>query len=1192
MKLFTTNLRAVTFIASLLFFNNIISAQAPNKVNVDYQGSIFSFSENVKEISKSSWPEYSQYNGNFYGWITFKETPDQNTQNSLPKDGINLIYYIGKNTYSFVATKNLSIARLKRYNTLAVNPLVPEMKMSADLKNLTIGDWATDGENISIFLEHTDAISNEDAINHLGAMGMKIKNGYPDYNVIELKIHNTLLYDVAGLNFVQYMEVIPAPSVKEDTNGRGIHKANSLDTQTINGRNYTGKGIGVLVRDDGVVGPHIDFQGRIVNSFTFTTGLTHGDGVAGILAGAGNLNPKNRGMAADAEISVSFYSASFLDSSTNNLINSGVVQITNSSYGQGCNGGYTTVAQRVDQQTIDNSSLLHVFSAGNAGLADCGYGVTGWGTITGGHKLGKNVIAVANVVADGTLAPASSKGPATDGRIKPDITAHGQGQISTSENNSYQTFGGTSGAAPGVAGVAAQLYELYNETYNVLPSSGLIKAIMLNSASDYGHRGPDYSYGWGVLNALRAGEIIENNAFESGMITQGQSISHNINVATGVEQIKIMVYWTDQPAAAGATTALVNDIDLNITAPDSSNHLPWVLDPTPTLNLLDAPAVTGVDHLNNMEQIVINNPMPGNYNINLTGFNIPVGPQGYFLVYDVITSPLRLTYPDNGESFTPGETEIIQWDAVNQNTPFDLEYSIDNGVNWINIATVPAENRLYEWVVPANISGLCKVRVTNNGFSSLSSNVFSIANKPLNIAVTAACPTGLSLSWDQVPNASNYEVYLLGNTTMELVSTTSTNSADILVNDPTEDNWFAVRATGGNGWISERTIAQNYNGGIFNCNDVNNMSILSLDNPGADFQSLCNPGAFQITITIQNNGPQDISNFNLSYQLNNESPVVEPFTQTLNAGAVTNFTFSTPLNITNPGDNSFRVTIDLITDNDQTDNELSFDFFNHDTTNPINVLEDFETNGVFPTGWILSNPDDDITWEEIITVTGSDGNITTAAFLDNSQYIQVNETDSFTTSYYDLKNINTAFLNFDIAKAQWSQDYNDQLTVQISTDCGATFTNIYFKDGLNLATVPYIESSWFPSSAADWRTESIDLTPYIGNDAIIRFSLLNDYSNSTFIDNILISQTLSVNDNLLNTARIYPNPSSDFVTIESEELNGLDIVLYNTLGQKVFQQTMTSGKAVINTSQLSNGVYFIQVKNGLNEGIAKLIVSH
>ena len=186
--------------------------------------------------------------------------------------------------------------------------------------------------------------------------------------------------------------------------------------------------------------------------------------MSGTLIGAGNLNPNNMGMARGSELFVVNYVGSFLDSNTTMLINDGSIQITNSSYGDGCNDGYNSRARTVDSQINTEPTLLHVFSTGNSGTSNCGYGAgSGWGNITGGHKQGKNVIAVASTDFSGDLSGFSSRGPATDGRIKPDIAAHGEDVTQTTPNNNYTTSSGTSFSAPGLAGVSAQLYQVYME---------------------------------------------------------------------------------------------------------------------------------------------------------------------------------------------------------------------------------------------------------------------------------------------------------------------------------------------------------------------------------------------------------------------------------------------------------------------------------------------------------------------------------------------------------------------------------------------------------------------------------------------------------------------------------------------------------------------------------------------------------
>ncbi|MBK7697020.1 MAG: S8 family serine peptidase [Saprospiraceae bacterium] len=137
-----------------------------------------------------------------------------------------------------------------------------------------------------------------------------------------------------------------------------------------------------------------------------------------------------------------------------------------------------------------------MFSAGNSNNQNCGYGAGNqWGNITGGHKIGKNVLTAANVQINGLIDPSSSRGPTKDGRLKPDVASRGNGQLSTQDGNIYQVGGGTSAASPGVAGTAALLYQAYkNFNKGINPPSALIKATLMNTATDIGTPGPDYVF--------------------------------------------------------------------------------------------------------------------------------------------------------------------------------------------------------------------------------------------------------------------------------------------------------------------------------------------------------------------------------------------------------------------------------------------------------------------------------------------------------------------------------------------------------------------------------------------------------------------------------------------------------------------------------------------------------------------------
>lgn len=1171
-----------------------------NNFDINFQGENYEMPENITNFEWSQLPASAKMNDGYIGWVQFYETPKQSVQDAFKQNNLKLIEYIPHNTYLFYFPKNTSVSFLQNNGVRSIVAVNGTAKLSTALKNPPFDYWAMDGNNILVTLEFHKNVSADYVIQELAQRQIAVKQQYKGSNNIELSIPDNCLEDLSNLSFVKWIELIPAPSVKDDTRGRSLHRSSNLDTQTTAGRNYTGEGIGVLCRDDGIVGPHIDFQGRIDNSQANGTGQSHGDGVSGIMSGAGNLNPSNRGMAAGSMLHVVNYQPSFLDGPTVSLINSGDVLITNSSYSDGCNGGYTTITRTVDTQTKDLPNLLHVFSAGNSNGNNCGYGAgSQWGNITGGHKQGKNVIATANVFFDGSLVTSSSRGPAHDGRIKPDIAANGQNQISTNENNTYQSFGGTSGAAPGIAGVSAQLYQAYAEANGGdLPQSALIKAALLNTANDAGNVGPDYKFGYGIVNGLRAAKLIEDDRFLSSTISQGDSNDHSINVPAGTKQVRFMVYWSDEPASPGANPALVNDLDLVVKDPSNTNYLPYILDPTPNPTTLNLPATNGADHLNNVEQVVINNPASGNYNINISGFNVPVGPQEYFVVYEVISENITVTYPNGGESVVPGETESIHWDAVAVNTTSDfvLEYSTDNGSSWNSIATVSSSTTNYGWSVPNSVTGDALIRVSNGSSQDVSDESFDIAPLVYSVEVTQVCPSEATFTWNAVTDAEAYDLYILGEKYMEVVGTSTTNTITVPITDPEATMWYAAVAKNATeGWEGRRSVAVKYNGGLLNCSLDNDVSI-EVNNDPSDFSQVCNPGPVVISVILMNTGVDPQGNFDVSYQLDSGTVITETFTGTLTSGQSTEFNFATPLNITTSGSYTLTVSVDVPDDENPNNDEDSLTFYAETEAVEMDYEEPFDVNGMPPPGWVIINSDGDTTWAPR-SVTGINGSNTLTAYMDNNTYNGTGEEDILQTLFVDLTSATSAYFNFDLAKAQYSASFSDAFRVDISTDCGATFTEIYYKEGLDLSTIPgYIPSGWTPTSASQWRTETMDLSDYLGENVQFRLVNINGYGNSTYVDNISVVGVLGTNDEIFNNVTMYPNPASSevFINLNTSVQNDVSIELYNSLGQKLqtISESEMIGKTqgVLNVSEYATGIYFVKIKSGRVTATKKLIV--
>src|SRR5690606_22741066 len=251
---------------------------------------------------------------------------------------------------------------------------------------------------------------------------------------------------IAQMAIVQYVEPFDVNPVAENLVGKTNHRSNYLSTSYPGGLKIDGTTMNVALNDDGVIGPHIDYEGRIYGSYTSSNVGSHGDHCAGTIFGAGNINPDYRGMAFGAHLGVYRVSGAYstgyqaFDSINNHYLSKGT-RIISTSYSNGNNSGYTNLARLMDIQINTMPELMNVFSAGNAGTSNFGYGAgPGWGNITGGHKQAKNCMTVGNLTYQDGLANSSSRGPAYDGRIKPDICAVGTSVWSTINPNTYASY--------------------------------------------------------------------------------------------------------------------------------------------------------------------------------------------------------------------------------------------------------------------------------------------------------------------------------------------------------------------------------------------------------------------------------------------------------------------------------------------------------------------------------------------------------------------------------------------------------------------------------------------------------------------------------------------------------------------------------------------------------------------------------
>jgi len=322
----------------------------------------------------------------------------------------------------------------------------------------------------------------------------------------------------------------------------------------------------------------------------------------------------------------------------------------------------------------------------------------GFDTI-GFDSLAKNVVTVGSVtdaVTNGNRDPSkansssfSSWGPTDDGRIKPDLVANGDGVFSSlnGSNTSYGTYSGTSMSAPNATGTAALLIEEYRRLFpgNDMRSSSL-KALLIHTADDLGRPGPDYKFGWGLINGVAAVDLIRDHAanplklrLTEGLITSTATTINHEFVWDGVSPIQATLCWTDPAGTATTTTELRtprlrNDLDLKIIGPTGSEHLPYVMPfvGTWTQASMDQAATTGRNNVDNVEQVrVTSPPAPGVYRcvVTFTG-TLANNQQHYSLILSGSASEQPPPPPLTVSSINPNSAYQIALQAELTGTAF------------------------------------------------------------------------------------------------------------------------------------------------------------------------------------------------------------------------------------------------------------------------------------------------------------------------------------------------------------------------------------------------------------------------------------------------------------------------------------------------------------------------------------------
>jgi hypothetical protein len=323
----------------------------------------------------------------------------------------------------------------------------------------------------------------------------------------------------------------------------------------------------------------------------------------------------------------------------------------------------------------------------NATTRDKDGGVTGYDTINN-VQCGKNVLSIGAVddilnytgPASVPMTNFSTFGPTDDGRIKPDLVANGV-NLSSADNTSdsaYISGSGTSGSAPNVTGSLALLVQHYRNTHaGADMRSATLKALAIHTADECGtSTGPDYRFGWGLMNSEAAADVITKDGVNPNVMRElslADGATYTTRVTTeGGTPLRFTIGWTDPagtppPVSLDPTNPmLVNDLDIRVTK-DGSTYFPYVLNPASPA----AAATTGDNFRDNIEVVDIPAPPAGTYLVTVTHKGALAGgnPQFFSLIVTGARHDPRMTAFSINGTWITGTNSTNGLVTLNQAAP-------------------------------------------------------------------------------------------------------------------------------------------------------------------------------------------------------------------------------------------------------------------------------------------------------------------------------------------------------------------------------------------------------------------------------------------------------------------------------------------------------------------------------------------
>jgi len=422
-------------------------------------------------------------------------------------------------------------------------------------------------------------------IAELNALGATVHLATANHYLLEATMSAQQVAQAAELGEVLHIDPWSAPEADMDK-VRIISGANFLE-ETLG---FTGTGVRGEVMDTNVFDQHPDLKNRgILFHGPHSGDLSHGTPTTGIVFGDGSANPAARGLMPTAQPIFASYEPFLRETGDRHAHTTELTRppyeavFQSNSWGSSLTTNYTNLSAEMDTIVFDLDFLIFN-SMSNSG--DQSVRPQAWA---------KNVVSIGGVkhfdtldTADDKWAEGGSIGPASDGRLKPDLAHFWDLTLAPSGTGKYTQFGGTSGATPITAGYAGLFMQMWSAGVFGNPTPGATvfanrphfstaKAMLINSATQWYFTGATHDLtrthqGWGRVDVKRLYEL-RNSFFiinETELLTQSQTRRYELTVPAGSPALRATLTWADPAGVPSAGLHRVNDLTLKVTAPDGT----------------------------------------------------------------------------------------------------------------------------------------------------------------------------------------------------------------------------------------------------------------------------------------------------------------------------------------------------------------------------------------------------------------------------------------------------------------------------------------------------------------------------------------------------------------------------------------------------------------------------------------------